>query len=221
MPFYEDEQVAPFRLYDDERVRPFRIYDDEVADGDFLSLADVLPMLAIRFGDDGTSSQEEFKKAVLTVKPESFSASAEYAWERGQSKCESPIEKMLLPWLICQRYQFFDYNPTVLFPGETDQYVPGTLAVIPQLPIGRYRVDFALAASLGGGPIKFVVVECDGKEFHDGVENVKRDVNRDVSILSNKRVLDVFRLDGREILSNPQLAGHRVAKAVLEAWRKK
>jgi very-short-patch-repair endonuclease len=98
-------------------------------------------------------------------------------------------------------------------------YVPMTIAVIPQLQIGRYRADFALAGSRGG-LIRFVVIECDGKAFHDGVENVTRDVNRDVAILANKRVLDVVRFDGKDILRTPQLCAQRAAQAVRDAWTK-
>jgi very-short-patch-repair endonuclease len=126
---------------------------------------------------------------------------------------------MILPWLLQVQYQFFDYSPAVLLPGETDKYVSGTIAVIPQLPIGKYRADFALAGSLGG-PIRFVMVECDGKEFHEGAENAKRDKTRDAAIRANPRVLDVVRIDGGLIACDAQQAAQYAAKRVLEAWRK-
>lgn len=208
------------------------LYEDEIATGDFAHVGESLTRVGFRLGLPGADddvANAELEKALKTVecpgglgwaeRCEIARGLAVKAWARGRLRCESPIEKALLPWLICQPYQFFEFHPAVLLPGETELYVPGTLAVIPQLPIGRYRVDFALAGSLGG-PIRFVVIECDGKEFHDGVENVKRDLDRDVAILGNKRVLDVLRLDGRDILRDPQGSAHRAAKAVLEAWRR-
>lgn len=197
-------------------------YRDEVA-GDFVQVALAFQRHRVNLSNLDTQnmvSRRELSEygASLTDHEHDLALAA---WVRGIGLCESPIEKVLLPGLICQRYQFFNFNPCVLLPGETDKFKRGTMAVIPQLPIGRYRVDFALAGSIGDGPIKFVVVECDGKEFHDGIANVRRDVNRDVSILQNRRVLDVFRLDGREILRDPKGAAKRVGKAVLEAWRKK
>ena len=211
------------------------LYETEFATGEFANLGEVIPTVLFRsigalnlLGDK--EADEQFIKATETIKglPGGLGweerrrrqqEKAFEAYQRGRPCCDSPIEKMLLPWLICQQYAYFDFHPSVLLPGETDQYVPGSLAIIPQLPVGRYRVDFALAGSLGG-PIRFVVVECDGKEFHDGVKNVKRDVDRDVAILANKRVLDVVRFDGRDILRDPQSCAWRAAHAVTLAWAK-
>lgn len=209
------------------------IYEDEIVTGAFAHISETLVGLGFRLGSADAHdvvANVVLAKALETIKGfpgglgyEERTAllreQAAQAWERGRPRCESPIEKVLLPWLICQHYPPFDFSPAVLFPGETALYVPGTIAVIPQLPIGRYRVDFALAGSLGG-LVQFVVIECDGKEFHDGVANVKRDLDRDVAILNNKRVLDVFRLDGRDILRDPEGSARRAARAVEQAWRK-
>lgn len=175
-----------------------------------------LGTLARRFDRNGGVAEET--QDAIEIVPEAQKESVRAAIEKGLTKCESPIEKAILPWLVAQRYQFFDYRPAVLFPGENDQYVPGTLAVIPQLPIGRYRADFALAGNLRGGPIRFVVIECDGREFHDGVANVVRDVNRDVAILANNRVLDVVRIDGSQIMHSPRRAAEMAAEGLVFAW---
>lgn len=182
----------------------------------FCPIARAIPYLLSRFDPDILAEVQTNDALDIVPGPHKGVASAMIL--RGLEKCESPIEKAILPWLVAQRYQFFDYSPTVLFAGETKKYVRGTLAVIPQLPIGRYRVDFALAGSIGKGPVRFVVVECDGKEFHDGVENVKRDINRDVAILANDRVLDVIRIDGSQIMHNPERAAQVAAKGVITAW---
>ena len=141
------------------------------------------------------------------------------SFERGFSVCESPIEKLLLPWLLMQQYNGFNHNPAVLLAGETQKYVPYTVAVIPQLEIGRYRADFALAASRKDGLIRFVVIECDGAEFHDGVENVVRDVNRDVTLLKSRRVLDVIRFSGKEIYRSARKCAAEAAEHVYKCWR--
>lgn len=141
------------------------------------------------------------------------------AFERGYPKCATPIEVAILPWLLAQHYlPYFDYHPACLFPGEGDQLVDTTVAVIPQLPIGTYRADFALAAKRGG-PVRFVIVECDGAAWHDSVEQVKRDVNRDVRILNNPRVLDIVRITSKDIFKDPKAAAALAAKAVTEAWK--
>lgn len=59
------------------------------------------------------------------------------------------------------------------------------LPFYPQLPIGRYFADFA-------DPIKKIVIECDGKRFH----NKHRDDLRDVFMGSNG--WDVFRISGAD-----------------------
>ena len=143
------------------------------------------------------------------------------AYKRAVPLCESPIERLILPWLISQDYPGFNHNPAVLRPGESHLYVPFTVAVIPQLPIGRYRADFALASSRKDGKVRFVIVECDGAAFHDGVSNVVKDVDRDVKLLSNDRVLDVIRIEGKEIRRDPQAAAAIAAKAVYWAWSTK
>lgn len=155
--------------------------------------------------------------SALATAPVEFADQIAAACKRGLPLCESAIEKMILPWLIAQEYPLFRYNPSVLLPGEQALYVPRTVAVIPQLKIGRYRADFALAASRGG-LIRFVIVECDGKEFHDGVANVVRDVDRDVSILSNDRVLDIIRIGGKKIFKDPKAAAKIAARGVADAW---
>ena len=197
-------------------------YEDEVATGEMLPIARALTSAKFinNFGIPDGLLEEQYHKAKDSLPWPGFDVQFAEAYLKGISKCESPIEKMILPWLLQAQYQFFIYNPCVLFAGETREYVHGTLAVVPQLPIGRYRVDFALAGSLGG-PIKFVILECDGKEFHDGFENKKRDERRDNEIRKNKRVLDIVRVSSDWIMADAQQAAWYAAKRVLEAWCKK
>ena len=166
----------------------------------------------------GVNLDAEFIKGNMT--PE-MGSQFQSALEKASPLCESPIEHIILPWLIGQKYPAFEWNPAVLLPGEGAQLVPFTVAVIPQLPIGRYRADFALASSRRDGKIRFIIVECDGKEFHDGVQNVIKDVDRDVRLLANERVLDVVRFEGREIMRSAQKCAQRAAEAVRWAWSTK
>lgn len=137
------------------------------------------------------------------------------AVEKGWQKCESPIERVFLPWLVAQRYVYFDYRPKVLFAGEGSELANYELAIIPQLPIGRKRADFAIAARRGG-VAKFVVVECDGAEFHDA----SKDAARDKNILNYDRVLAVVRLTGSDIMRDPKAAAEKAGHAVMRAWQK-
>lgn len=178
-------------------------------------LADAISRLIICDQDD--AARHECERVCREHANETDKITA--AVERGLVKCESPIEAILLPWLVGQTYSFlFDYNPKVLFAGEGDQLGENSLAVIPQLPIGRFRVDFAVAMRRQG-PVCFVMVECDGADFHDNPDQVIRDVNRDVRILSHPRVCEIVRLTGREITAEPRDAAAKVVDAVRRAWR--
>ena len=138
---------------------------------------------------------------------------------RGMRVCESPIEKLLLPWLLAQKYTGFTYRPRMLLSGDGYLLNDMCVAVVPQLQIGRRRADLALAAKRGKH-MKFVVVECDGAAFHDGVENVMRDVSRDVEILKSKKILSVIRFTGSEIHKSPRTCASQAAQELYRCWLK-
>lgn len=139
------------------------------------------------------------------------------AVERGWTRCESPIEKMLLPWLLVQEYsQFYNWRQ-VLFPGEGAKLGDKCIAIVPQLPIGKYRADFAIAGKRGKWR-KFVIVECDGAEHHGGVDNVERDVGRDVVLMAHNDILDVVRVTGSEIVRSAKTCAEQIAKHFPECW---
>ena len=120
------------------------------------------------------------------------------AVEKVAPKCESPIEAAMAPWLIAQPYKYLKHAPMVLFPGEGSQLERGNVAVVSQLPVGRYRADFALAF-VCMGQTRFYLIECDGRGFHDE----ERDAERDAEIKRNGRILGVIRLTGRDIMQSP------------------
>ena len=136
------------------------------------------------------------------------------AVEKALPLCESPIERIVLPWLLSRRYAPFPFSPLVLFPGEGAALRYGQIAVVPQLPIGRFRPDFALIGK-GRETVRFILVECDGAEFHDA----DKDAARDAEIrLANPRVKDIVRLSGGLITNNPKSAAETVKARVTYEW---
>lgn len=163
-------------------------------------------------GADG-NAPEEIEQALADI-PEKYHDAIRAAFTKGIALCESPIERAIFPWLLCQTYSQFDWHPMVLLPGEQDQLPERTVAIVPQLPIGRFRADFALAAKRGG-PVRFVIVECDGAEFH---KDVHRDVARDHELLPHSRILDVHAITGKEIAASPRKAAEGASRALTHAW---
>ena len=136
------------------------------------------------------------------------------AFDRGIEKCESPIEKHLLPWILAECARWSNWEPLLLFPGESDQLPSGRLAIIPQLPIGAYRCDFAIAGRRRG-PVRFSIIECDGAEFHDK----GADATRDERILKNPRILKIFRFTGAEIFKDVKSVASRISLDNLRYWK--
>lgn len=165
----------------------------------------------LRHWPDG-GAWNELEAAIVGV-PEKFHGQIRESFDRGIDRCESPIEKSLFPWLLCQTYPPFNFNPITLLPGERARLIERSVAVVPQLPIGRYRADFALAISMGA-EVKFVVIECDGREFH----NHRRDKSRDREILKNDRILEICRLTGEEIFQDPCVAARKASESVARTW---
>jgi very-short-patch-repair endonuclease len=194
-------------------------YLDQTRDdqGEFCSLSSALLDAFVRAGfDEDLACERELEKALCLLPPDEREAGVQ-EYKRGISLCESPIERRLFPWLIFQAYNCFEpRHPCVLLPGESEKLKPCTVAVIPQLPIGRRRADFALAARRDG-PIRFVIVECDGEEFHKDVE---KDIARDAEFMRLDRVLDVHPITGKEIHRNAEAAALGANRALTTAWAK-
>lgn len=128
--------------------------------------------------------------------------------------CESEIERtMLAELLFCP----FGYHAG---PHKIqDPNVPGHLdwdvSIIPQLKIGKYRVDFAVMVRNFAGRILYMIVECDGHDFHEKTKaQAQRDKKRDRDIL--RAGWQVFRFTGSEIFRDvracvAELDGHGAA----------
>ena len=136
------------------------------------------------------------------------------AVDRASPLCESPIETILLPWLLTRRFYPFEFNPLVLLPGEGGKLEYGQIALVPQMPMGRFRADFVLAGK-GREFVRLFVIECDGADFHEK----EKDEERDRKIRQeNKRVKDIIRLSGALIVNDPRKAAEQVRIAVANEY---
>lgn len=128
---------------------------------------------------------------------------------RGLDLCESPIEKLFLPWLVTADYgsQIENY-PALVFNHKTDKVLPlADIVIAPQLAFVRHRADFALIARAKRRQQIFVV-ECDGEKFH----TTAKDRDRDNLFLSFG--IPTFRIRGSEISSRPDKMAARIAQIV-------
>lgn len=94
---------------------------------------------------------------------------------------------------------------------------PYILHVWRQVQIDRYRVDFLIAYRAGRETLsKFVVLECDGHDFHERTkEQAEHDKRRDRTLQSLG--LPVMRLTGSEIWRSPIKAAWEVLTNTLDA----
>ena len=107
--------------------------------------------------------------------------------------CESPIEAWMLVGLLVVSLER-GWCPFVVDPGggvfRVVEFGGPRLAIRPQQPIGGWRPDFLVEA--GGHRL---VVECDGREWHEDREH---DARRDAELLQ-QHGLSIVRYTGREI----------------------
>lgn len=90
-----------------------------------------------------------------------------------------------------------------------DEVPPDTITFAPQAHIPPYRVDFMLAARKRQWAPVYVVVECDGHDFHERTkEQAVRDRSRDRAIQA--KGIPVFRFTGREIWREPNRCAREV-----------
>lgn len=137
-------------------------------------------------------------------------ASAEVA--KGIELCESPIEKRLLPWLVCEDYgPHVQTCPVPVCDTKSDQLPPkGDLFIVPQFAFVKFRLDFALVRRMNGGRLGIVAVECDGSGYHNAI----RDTQRNGWLASFQ--IRTIRATGATINERPREVSARVAEAVME-----
>lgn len=92
------------------------------------------------------------------------------------------------------------FNPPYDSPIEEEfirnfiKYIDLEIETFPQHEIktshGCFKLDFAIKVK-----DKFIGIECDGKDFH----NIGRDTLRDIIIIDNSSIADIFRFRGSDI----------------------
>lgn len=200
------------------------LYEDEFVDGPSFEIIGraaelLIPKLTKSYDPDVGFALE--LRAAIEQSP-NFGNRINAAVGAVVSLCGSPIEKFLLPWLVAQEYEGTRYQPSVFLPSDDFASLlgPSVVAVVPQLEIGRYRVDFALAhRRRGRSAVKLVLIECDGAEFHKGAANEARDRKRDAILTADARVLGIIRISGREIYHDPCASAQLAAAAFGWFWR--
>lgn len=127
--------------------------------------------------------------------------------ERVVFLCESPIEQVALYQLAGRGYGLDFKAPMYATVSTTipDVFEDADFVVVPQFKVGPYRADFLLAFPSR----RKIVVECDGKKFHDA----ERDGRRDDELRNIHGISDIIRVRGAEIWSGPSWTD-RVAEAI-------
>jgi len=127
---------------------------------------------------------------------------------------ESPIEEILLRAMVGQYINMgydiefvCDKSLKAKFACGIRTTPINTLVLVPQHPVGPYRVDFLVIASWSTpwtDPTQStVIIECDGHEFHEKTkEQVAKDKKRERYIQSNS-FSKVLRFSGSEIYNDP------------------
>jgi very-short-patch-repair endonuclease len=112
--------------------------------------------------------------------------------------CESPIEEMMLAHLAnasidggTVRTFIHDIQSGEEFPNEP-------FVVVPQFPIAKFRLDFFLVLVRKRRAWLFDI-ECDGINFHGGIDKRKEDYDRDTYLA--RMGVRTFRYFGQKIHS--------------------
>jgi very-short-patch-repair endonuclease len=85
------------------------------------------------------------------------------------------------------------------------------IAIVAQYPVWNYRIDLGLFFHTEAGqPIK-VALECDGKLFHEGAENERRDAVRDARLQAAG--FQVWRYPGWLLHHHPHVAANEIHDA--------
>ena len=135
-------------------------------------------------------------------------------YERAQVLCDSPIERNLLAALVTGCWSFSQsVLPLIHDIKNADEPFPdGDVVIVPQLTVGRHRLDFGIVVWVKGVP-RIVGVECDGAEFH---QDRDRDIKRDEHL--RRLGVPVLRYPGHMLHNQPIAVADAIIHAITE-WR--
>ena len=163
------------------------------------------PFVPLRsFYDLGDKPESIFSKCLAD-----YASGMEAFFQDCISRCESPIEKLLLA-ALCSRmrleFTFFIAHPIMPELGS----IKNAVICTPQVDIGPYRADFVLL-DLRHNPARRTVIECDGHNFHERTKDqAKRDRSRDRWFAAEG--IPVLRFTGSEIYNDPFLVADEIAR---------
>lgn len=139
--------------------------------------------------------------------------------------CDSPIERLLAAALVWANE--VQPKPLLYFfrSGELPEKPPfgGAAFVYQQARVGRYRADFVIldaTESRSGNKWRWMIVECDGHDFHERTKGQARhDKARDRFFQS--KGFRVLRFTGSEIWADPEVCANEILAqlAVEDEWR--
>lgn len=139
-------------------------------------------------------------------------------WEAAKKRCESPIERRLLAAMMNCPYLLDGHSyARVVNKQDVENYKDFETLIVPQLEIGRYRLDFGVAWYRPDSGLVMVAVECDGHDFHERTkEQAQRDKSRDRTLLGMG--WPVLRFTGSEVYRDAATCADSVADAIFELW---
>jgi hypothetical protein len=132
--------------------------------------------------------------------------------EWGAMQCQSPIERAMFYALWIAAWDYEDGIGIRVADNLIGGYGQGVhsfaLEVAPQATVGPYRVDFLLSHGSGAANRTPLVVECDGRDFHERTnEQASRDRARDRDLQA--RGYPVFRYMGADIWDDVVMHAHQ------------
>jgi very-short-patch-repair endonuclease len=78
------------------------------------------------------------------------------------------------------------------------------LTILPQLTLGKYRIDFVVIVEFPNSDVLKIAIECDGHDFHEKTKaQASKDKERDREL--QKKGYKTFRYSGSDIVKNPSV----------------
>jgi hypothetical protein len=122
------------------------------------------------------------------------------SFDAGMTLCESPIERTLLPALLIAQWVGCECFPAKVSSASLEDIEglmePSRALIVPQLKVAGRRLDFALFLPIELAPKGFAI-ECDGRAYHNAMDDIERDVELAQSGFAT------LRFTGSQINTNP------------------